>query len=214
MQCNEIGKRITELREQKGMTQAELARAISVQRETVNQWERGNRDLKTKYTILLANYFNVTCDYILRGIRAENVNIKTELGLDDEAILRLKYYNLKNININYEKGKNLNITTSYDNDKSNQEINTHSTIIKAINTAIKSNVADDFWLTFAYYMADNIEIDKMPDCTADGMPIKLDQNLIVKALMPQLQCIIDEMKSKKNDKFIDPFKGLMDLTQV
>jgi len=55
-------------------------------RETITQWESGARDLKTEYTIKLADYFGVTCDYILRGVKAENVDINKRLGLSDEAI--------------------------------------------------------------------------------------------------------------------------------
>lgn len=82
----EIGKRIKELREKKGLTQKELAENLSVKRETVNQWENGTRDLKTEYTIKLADFFEVTCDEILRGVKAENVSINKELGLSDSTI--------------------------------------------------------------------------------------------------------------------------------
>lgn len=91
----EIGKRIKELRENKGLTQKELAENLSVKRETVNQWENGTRDLKTEYTIKLANFFEVTCDEILRGVKAENVSTNKELGLSDSAIETLNV--LKNI---------------------------------------------------------------------------------------------------------------------
>lgn len=60
-----IGERIKDLREEKGLTQAELAKKLNVKRETVNQWENNVRDLKTQYTISLANEFGVSADYIL-----------------------------------------------------------------------------------------------------------------------------------------------------
>jgi len=89
MECNGIGKRITALREARDLTQAELAGALFVKRETVNQWENETRDLKTDYTVKLANYFNVTCDYILRGVKAENVETNNKTGLSDKAIDKL-----------------------------------------------------------------------------------------------------------------------------
>ena len=46
-----IGERIKKLREEKGETQAEVAKKLNVKRETVNHWENGERDLKTEYTI-------------------------------------------------------------------------------------------------------------------------------------------------------------------
>lgn len=93
----EIGKRIKQLRENKGLTQKELAEKLTVKRETVNQWENGTRDLKTEYTIKLANFFEVTCDEILRGVKAENVSINKDLGLSDSAIEILNI--LKSMNI-------------------------------------------------------------------------------------------------------------------
>lgn len=90
MASNDIGKKIKELREKKGLTQGELAKRMYVKRETVNQWENNTRDLKTDYTIKLADYFGVTCDYILRGIEAENITINKELGLSNTAIKVLK----------------------------------------------------------------------------------------------------------------------------
>lgn len=61
---NGIGERIRKLREEKGLTQQQLAKKMYVKRETVNQWENETRDLKTGYTISLADFFGVTCDYI------------------------------------------------------------------------------------------------------------------------------------------------------
>lgn len=83
---NNIGRRIEDLRTQKGITQKQLADAMSVRRETVNQWESNTRDLKTEKTIALAEYFNVTCDYILRGVQAENVDFCEKTGLSDQAV--------------------------------------------------------------------------------------------------------------------------------
>jgi|GEM_PF-422492 len=89
MPCNaleEVGARIRELREDSGLTQAELAKELSVKRETVNQWENGVRDLKTQHTALLAEFFKVSCDYLLRGKTVEYLNIYEVTGLSAEAV--------------------------------------------------------------------------------------------------------------------------------
>lgn len=86
---NTIGSRIQVLRKNKGETQADLAKCLNVKRETVNQWENNERDLKTQYTISLADHFSVTCDEILRGVKSENVDINTKTGLSDEAVKTL-----------------------------------------------------------------------------------------------------------------------------
>ena len=88
MSCskNEIGERITNLRKECGLSQQELSAALHVSREVVAKWENGTRDLKTEHTIALADYFGITCDEILRGVKAENVAINKETGLTNEAI--------------------------------------------------------------------------------------------------------------------------------
>jgi transcriptional regulator with XRE-family HTH domain len=90
------GKRIEGLRKDKGLTQAELASQISavlgreVRRETVVQWESigdsNTSGLKDVYTVALADFFDTTCDYILRGVKSENVDINRATGLSNTAI--------------------------------------------------------------------------------------------------------------------------------
>ena len=90
MECNTIGERIVHLRKVKGISQGDLAKALFVKREVVAYWEEGRRDLKTDYTIKLADYFGVTCDYLLRGIQSENVDIARATGLNDKSIEHIK----------------------------------------------------------------------------------------------------------------------------
>ena len=93
-----IGLRISKLREKRGLSQKQLAdelekNGLKVRRETVTQWENGSRDLKTEYTVKLADFFGVTCDYILRGIESENVDICKETGLTNNSINRIREVN-------------------------------------------------------------------------------------------------------------------------
>jgi transcriptional regulator with XRE-family HTH domain len=81
-----IGGRIQKLRLEKGLDQKDVAEALGVKRETVNHWESESRDLKTAYTLALADYFGVTCDYILRGVQSKNVEINKRIGLSDKSI--------------------------------------------------------------------------------------------------------------------------------
>ena len=65
-----IGLRIAKLREERGLSQKQLAdelekMGLKVRRETVTQWENGSRDLKTEYTVKLADFFDVSADWIL-----------------------------------------------------------------------------------------------------------------------------------------------------
>lgn len=86
------------LRESKGETQAELAKILLVKRETVNQWEQGTRDLKTQYTINLANHFGVSCDYLLGRSRAAAPDnfmqeVVTRYGLNEQVLQFLERLN-------------------------------------------------------------------------------------------------------------------------
>lgn len=93
MECNTIGERIAHLRKVRGISQGDLAKAMYVKREVVTHWEIGDRDLKTDYTIKLADYFGVSCDYLLRGIPSNNLDIARATGLDNRAIERIKEVN-------------------------------------------------------------------------------------------------------------------------
>jgi transcriptional regulator with XRE-family HTH domain len=92
MNCaiSDIGKRIIELRATHNLTQEQLAKALNVSREVVGKWETGTRDLKTGHTIALANYFQISCDELLRGIKADHVNINEATGLSSDAIEKIK----------------------------------------------------------------------------------------------------------------------------
>ena len=82
----EIGLRISKAREKCEMSQKELSDLLGVNRVTLTYWENGTRDIKTTDIVRLADALGVTCDYLLRGIKTENVNINKELGLSDKSI--------------------------------------------------------------------------------------------------------------------------------
>lgn len=91
--CEEIGARLKRLREQKQMTQAQLAEKMNTSRESINLWERGARDMKTGTICALAKVFNVSCDYLLTGTSAENITLAKDLGLTNNAIEKLRLLN-------------------------------------------------------------------------------------------------------------------------
>ena len=89
-----VADRLKQLRKGSGLTQSELAERIGVSRESVAKWEsRGNIIPKTEDVIALADYYGVSCDYILRGVTPERLTIVRELGLSDMAIQEMQ--NLK-----------------------------------------------------------------------------------------------------------------------
>ena len=60
-----VAERIKCLREQKGLTQPELAKQLGITRSSVNAWEMGISVPSTQYVVELASLFKVSTDYIL-----------------------------------------------------------------------------------------------------------------------------------------------------
>lgn len=62
-----FGNRLRELRENKGMTQANLAKALSISRSAIGMYEQGKREPDFETLEKIADYFNVTMDYLTKG---------------------------------------------------------------------------------------------------------------------------------------------------
>ena len=61
----QVGERITVLREARGLSQRDLSDELAklglvVRRETITQWENGTRDLKTEYLTKLSEVSPLT----------------------------------------------------------------------------------------------------------------------------------------------------------
>ena len=61
------GKRIKDLRCQSGLSQSALADAIGIHVKTIGKAERGVCGLSIDNLILIADYFQVTIDYLING---------------------------------------------------------------------------------------------------------------------------------------------------
>lgn len=59
------------LRKNRNLSQATLGRALGVSRSKISSWELGRRELSLKDAIKVANYFNVTLDYLVDPTGAE-----------------------------------------------------------------------------------------------------------------------------------------------
>lgn len=57
--------RLRDLREDKDMTQEELAHKLNMKQSQYSRYERGIRDIPTDILITLAKFYNTTTDYIL-----------------------------------------------------------------------------------------------------------------------------------------------------
>ncbi|CAG7613349.1 HTH-type transcriptional regulator Xre [Paenibacillus solanacearum] len=62
-----LGKRISELREQRRITQGELARIIGVTRAALSHYENDRRQPDYDTLMKLAKYFSVSVEYVIEG---------------------------------------------------------------------------------------------------------------------------------------------------
>lgn len=71
-----IADRIKELRKKNGISQEELADKIGVSRQAVSKWESEQSTPDLDKIIMLSDYFEVTTDYILKGIKESKKSTK------------------------------------------------------------------------------------------------------------------------------------------
>lgn len=57
--------RLKELREEKGLSQRQLAKEIDIFQSNISRWESGSKDLAMENIIQLAEYFDVSVEYLL-----------------------------------------------------------------------------------------------------------------------------------------------------
>ncbi len=70
-----VAERIKYLRDQKGMTQADLAKQLGITRSSVNAWEMGISVPSTQYIVELAGIFKVSTDYLLGVDTSASVSV-------------------------------------------------------------------------------------------------------------------------------------------
>lgn len=57
--------RLKELRKQRNITQLKLAMDLGLNQNTISRYETGDHEADYKTLILIADYFNVSIDYLL-----------------------------------------------------------------------------------------------------------------------------------------------------
>ena len=79
-----FAEKVKKLREQKGLSQAELARLLGITRSSVNAWEMGISVPSTQYIVDLAGVFDISTDYLLGVDSSSTISVA---GLTDSDIL-------------------------------------------------------------------------------------------------------------------------------
>lgn len=95
-----IGEIIAELRIDKGMNQEQLATVLNVSRSTLANWEVGNRSIDIETLVIIADYFNVSCDYLL-GRTKHKYNFALENKNNIDAVMDI-YESLRKYKIERE----------------------------------------------------------------------------------------------------------------
>ena len=67
-----LGEKIIDLRKKRGLSQEELAITLGVSRQAVSKWETNEATPDTAKVVALAEYFEVTTDWLLRDIEPQS----------------------------------------------------------------------------------------------------------------------------------------------
>lgn len=81
-----IGERIQYLREEKKLTQSELAKLLSISKSSLASYEQNARKPSVDTVILIAKFFNVTSDYILE-LTNKPINLDTILSKEKNVFI-------------------------------------------------------------------------------------------------------------------------------
>lgn len=61
----DYAQKIRDLREDKDLTQAQIAQLLNTSKNQIGKYERGEQEMPVKHIITLAKFYNVSTDYIL-----------------------------------------------------------------------------------------------------------------------------------------------------
>lgn len=88
--------KLYELRKEKGLSQDEVAKILNVTRQSYSRYERGEHELGYKALNVIANFFDVSVDYLLGNStyfypdRVDNVGVMGDgMTADERELLRL-----------------------------------------------------------------------------------------------------------------------------
>lgn len=111
-----IGQRIKELRLEKEITQASLAKHIGVTQKAIDFWEKNINEPKASYIINIAKFFNVTTDFLL-GIEDENGNKTKEIKENTLIPIAARSKDNKKKNITMTEEQLMNLIKELTNNK-------------------------------------------------------------------------------------------------
>lgn len=81
---------LRELMEQHGTTQREIAEFVGIRPQTLAQYTTGETQPNGDKLLKIAEYYNVTVDYLLTGTVIENIPVYEMLGLSENTVSNIK----------------------------------------------------------------------------------------------------------------------------
>lgn len=108
----EYGKRIKELREKENVSQKQLGKELGISRSSINQFEQQYDIIPIKRLNQIANYFNVSIDYLLGLTNIKNYKVNKHEINREISSQRLKEFRKKNNLTQNSLAQKLNISRS------------------------------------------------------------------------------------------------------
>lgn len=85
----ECGRRIQQLRKERELTQEQLAEKLNVSQNTIAKIESGLRRPSIDFLLEISEFFNVSTNYLVFGVHAEDVEDEKSKKDIDETIEKL-----------------------------------------------------------------------------------------------------------------------------
>lgn len=99
-----LGDKLKALREEKNLTQANLAKLLNISPSTIGMWEQNRRSPDNEALNKIADFFNVSSDYLLGRTNLQTSNTKDEIKLTEKDKKNIQK-DLKNIMDDYREQK-------------------------------------------------------------------------------------------------------------
>lgn len=97
----ESGKRLSELRKMKGLTQQQVADELGMDVDTVRKNEQGRRGLSIDAAGIYAEYYHTTIDFIVHGKESSHDDISAMLADYPEEVRSKAVKLLQNILVTF-----------------------------------------------------------------------------------------------------------------
>ncbi len=87
MDTIQIGKFLSQLRKERGLTQEQLGQQLGVTNKTVSRWEKGNYLPPAEILLLLSQLYGITINELLSGQRLEKEDFREKAEENLKAVL-------------------------------------------------------------------------------------------------------------------------------